>query len=161
MTTNLPVKKIEINSTDNYNNTKRWFVLTLSVWAVAVFMAGYHGLFTKVGRIWIPPIIVAGMTIPVLVYYRNESFKGYIWSIDLRYLTVFHLWRILAGLWFLYCGGQNLLPEQFVNKAAYGDLAVGCLVPLVLMLRQALGKYLLFPCSDCWTSLSRLGRASR
>lgn len=119
MPTNLPVGKIEINSTDNYNNTRRWFVLALSVWAVAVFLAGYYGMFTKVGRIWIPPIVVAGTTIPVLVYYRNESFKGYIWSIDLRYLTVFHLWRILAGLWFLYCGSQNLLPEQFVNTQRF------------------------------------------
>ncbi len=144
MTTNLPVEEIKMDRADNYKNTRRWFFLALSVWAAAVFVAGYYGVFTKVGRIWIPPLVVAGITIPVLVYYRNESFRSYIWSIDLKYLTVFHLWRIAAGLWFLYCGSQNLLPEQFVNKAAYGDLAVGFLVPIVLMLRRGRGKYLVF-----------------
>ncbi len=144
MLTNLPKGKIEINSTDNYNTTRRWFVLALSIWAATIFVAGYYGMFTKVGRIWIPPIVLVSMTVPVWVYYRNESFRRYIWSIDLRYLTAFHLWRIPAGLWFLYCGSQNLLPEQFVNKAGYGDLAVGCLVPLILMLRHVRGKYLVF-----------------
>lgn len=133
-----------MNRADNYKNTSIRLFLALLAWLAAVFIAGYYGIFTKVGRIWIPPIVVAGMTIPVLVYYRNESFRSYIWSIDLKYLTVFHLWRIAAGLWFLYCGSQNLLPEQFVNKAAYGDLAVGFLVPIVLMLKRARGKYLVF-----------------
>lgn len=132
-----------MNSTSSYNTTRRWFVLALSIWAATVFVAGYHGIFTKVGRIWIPPIVVAGVTIPVLVYYLNENFRSYIGSIGLKYLTVFHLWRIPAGLWFLYCGSQNLLPEEFVAKAAYGDLAVGLLVPLVLVFRIR-GKYLVF-----------------
>jgi fatty acid desaturase len=73
---------------DNYKNTRRWFFLALSVWAAAVFVAGYYGVFTSVGRIWIPPLVLAGIAIPVLVYYRNKSFRAYIWSIDLKYLTV-------------------------------------------------------------------------
>ncbi len=45
---------------------------------------------------------------------------------------------------FLHYGSQNLLPERFASNAGYGDLAVGLLVPIVLMLRESTSKYLAF-----------------
>ncbi|WP_289500113.1 hypothetical protein [Gloeocapsopsis sp. IPPAS B-1203] len=123
--------------------TQRWFFLVLSLWGSAVSLGGYYGFFSKIDLIWIALLVVTGITIPVAVYYFNVDFHTYIQSLDLKYLTVFHLWRIPAGLWFLYCGSQNLLPERFVNNAGYGDLAVGLLVPVVLLLRFR-GKYTMF-----------------
>lgn len=87
---------------------------------------------------------MAGIMTPVLFYYFNGSFRSYIVFIGLKYLTLFNIWRIPAGLVFLYYGSHNLLPEQFVHNAAYGDLAVGVLVPIVLMLPGGIGKYLAF-----------------
>ena len=123
--------------------TQRWFFLVLSLWGIAVLLGGYYSFFTKIDLIWIALLVVTGMTIPVAVYYLSANFHAYIRSLDLKYLTIFHLWRIPAGLWFLYCGSQNLLPEQFVNNAGYGDLAVGLLVPVVLLARFR-GKYTMF-----------------
>lgn len=123
---------------------ERWCVLTLSVWALAAFVAGYYGLFTKLPFGGIAPLVVGGIVIPVIVYFLNENFRTYIQSIELKHLTIFHLWRIPAGFAFLYYGSQNLLPETFVRNAGYGDLAVGFLVPLVLMLKGGDGKYLAF-----------------
>ncbi|WP_228054640.1 hypothetical protein [Gloeocapsopsis crepidinum] len=123
--------------------TQRWFFLVLSLWGIAVLLGGYYGFFTKIDLIWIALLVVTGMTTPVAVYYLNADFHAYIQSLDLKYLTVFHLWRIPAGLWFLYCGSQSLLPERFVANAGYGDLAVGLLVPVVLLLRFR-GRYTTF-----------------
>ncbi|PPS41545.1 hypothetical protein [Chroococcidiopsis sp. TS-821] len=129
-------------ATSQHSITQRWFFLVLSLWGIAVLIAGYCGFFTKIDLIWIALLVVTGMTIPVAVYYSNADFHAYVRSLDLKYLTLFHLWRIPAGLWFLYCG-QNLLPERFVANAGYGDITVGLLVPVVLLLRFR-GKYAMF-----------------
>ncbi len=138
------IVKGKINSTVSYNNIKRGFVLALSVWAIAVFAGGYYGLFTRMPLTWIAPIVVTGIVTPVLFYYLNKPFRSYIASIGLKHLTLFNMWRIPAGLAFLYYGSYGLLPERFVHNAAYGDLAVGLLVPVVLMLRGGINKYLIF-----------------
>ncbi|MGD1700115.1 hypothetical protein [Dapis sp. BLCC M229] len=54
------------------------------------------------------------------------------------------MWRILAGFAFLHYGSQGLLPEQFVLNAGYGDLVVGFLVPLILLLPEHNNKYIAF-----------------
>lgn len=130
-------------ATSQHSITQRWFFLVLSIWGIAVLIVGYWGFFTKIDLIWIALLVVTGMTIPVAVYYSNADFHSYIRSLDLKYLTLFHLWRIPAGLWFLYCGSQTLLPQRFVANAGYGDIAVGLLVPVVLLLRFR-GRYAMF-----------------
>lgn len=131
--------KLETNQ-----KVERWSVFTLSVWALGAAVAGYYGLFTKLPFFGIAPLVVAGIAIPVMVYYLNENFRAYIQSIDLKHLTIFHLWRIPAGFAFLYYGSQNLLPETFVRNAGYGDIIVGFLVPLILMWKGGGVKYLTF-----------------
>lgn len=44
----------------------------------------------------------------------------------------------------MHYGSQQLLPEQFAINAGYGDLAIGFLVPIVLMLPQGTNKYIAF-----------------
>ncbi len=132
-----------LNSETN-QKVERWCILTLSVWALAASVAGYYGLFTKLSFGGIAPLVVGGIAVPVMVYYLNENFRTYIQSIDLKHLTIFHLWRIPAGFAFLYYGSQNLLPETFVRNAGYGDLAVGFLVPIILMWKGGDDKYLAF-----------------
>jgi hypothetical protein len=134
-------------STNSYatnETTERWFVLLLTIWGATVFAAGYFGMFSNINTNWVPILVIAGITIPVLVYYLNRNFRSYIWSIDLKHLTTYHLWRIVAALVFFHYGSQNLLPKQFVIDAGFGDLAVGLLVPIVLLLRESHNKYLVF-----------------
>lgn len=124
--------------------TERWFVLSLTLWGAAVFTTGYFGIFSNINTNWVPLLVFTGITIPVLVYYLNEDFRSYIWSIELKHLTIYHLWRIVAALIFFHYGSQNLLPTQFVINAGFGDLVVGLLVPIVLLLRENSSKYLAF-----------------
>jgi hypothetical protein len=132
------------NNTGDRETTERWFVFALSAWGAAVFAAGYYGIFTKVNTNWVPPLVMSGITLPVSIYYLNENLRSYIWSIDIKHLSIFHVWRIVAALVFFHYGSLNLLPKQFVIDAGYGDLAVGLLVPVVLMLRGGDSKYLAF-----------------
>lgn len=135
---------MSMNRGANHDATERWFVFALAIWGAAVFAAGYYQVFSKINTIWVPPLVMAGIIIPVLVYFVNENFRSYIWSIDLKHLTIFHVWRIVAALVFFHYGSENLLPKQFVIDAGYGDLTVGLLVPIILMLKGSDRKYLLF-----------------
>ena len=82
-----------------------------------------------------------GITIPLVIYYGNSSFRAYIQELHLNYLTLFHIWRIPAALTFFYYGSQHLLPSTFVRNAAWGDLAAGLLVLVVLALPKSTWKY--------------------
>lgn len=134
-----------MDSVSHYDHTRRGFVFALLVWALAILVAGYYRVFTLIPLIGIPPLVFTGIGTPIWLYYRNERFRSYIQSVSLKHLTLFNIWRIPAGLAFLYYGSHGLLPEQFVHNAAYGDLGVGFLVPVVLTLRGGgSSKYLAF-----------------
>jgi hypothetical protein len=60
-----------INSTGERHTPKKWSILALTIWGIAVIAIGYFGLFAKIGTFWIAPTIAAGIVIPVLVYYVN------------------------------------------------------------------------------------------
>ncbi|MEM8780362.1 MAG: hypothetical protein AAGF26_16130 [Cyanobacteria bacterium P01_G01_bin.49] len=119
-------------------------VLTLTIWAIIVSLLGYWGWFSQLPVPSIAFIVTTAIGILLAIYYRNPDFKAYISSINPKHLTIFHLWRILAGFAFLHYGSQQLLPEQFVINAGYGDLAVGFLVPIVLLLPESINKYIAF-----------------
>lgn len=131
-------------SVSSYYSIQQWFVFILSVWALIVVTGGYYGLFAKIPLPSIGILAAIGIVLPIWIYYRYLPFKAYVRSIDPLHLTLFHVWRILAGFTFLYYGSQNLLPEQFVINAGYGDLIVGFLVPIVLMWNNSRTKYILF-----------------
>ena len=128
----------------SYYFIQRWFVFILSAWALIVLVAGYYGLFSRLPLPSIGILATIGIVVPIWIYYYYQPFQDYICSIYPLHLTLFHVWRILASFTFLSYGSQNLLPEQFVINAGYGDLAVGFLVPLVLMWKDSKNKYILF-----------------
>ncbi|MBA3712493.1 MAG: hypothetical protein H0W76_08585 [Pyrinomonadaceae bacterium] len=132
------------NAQKRHDLIRKWFFLTLALWAALVALGGYAGWFTRIPVVGIAPLVLAGIALPVALYYSNKPFREFIRAIDLKYLTIFHLWRIPAGLVFLYYGNLNLLPDEFVSKAAPGDILVGLLVPVVLLLRGGRLKYLVF-----------------
>ncbi|EKV01203.1 hypothetical protein Lepto7375DRAFT_3349 [Leptolyngbya sp. PCC 7375] len=127
-----------------HNNTQQKVFLSLSIWATTVAIAGYLGLFTHIPANGIALLVILSLTILVVLYYRNPALNTYINNLPPRQLVIFHLWRIVAGFAFLYYGSQNLLPERFVINAGYGDLAVGFLVPIILLGKESIQKYIAF-----------------
>ncbi|MDJ0571056.1 MAG: hypothetical protein QNJ53_18680 [Pleurocapsa sp. MO_192.B19] len=119
-------------------------VLTLTIWAIAVSFLGYWGWFSQLPVPSIAFFVMSAIGVLLTIYYRNDTFRDYISLIHPKHLTIFHLWRISAGFIFLHYGSQQLLPQQFAINAGYGDLAVGFLVPIVLMLPGNTKKYIAF-----------------
>lgn len=119
-------------------------LIGLGIWASAVAIAASLNLFTLLPLPSLAFLVVASLTVPLLVYYRIPAVSTYLASLNPRHLILFHLWRIGAGITFLYYGSQSLLPPQFVINAGYGDLAVGLLVPLILIGQPSIRKYLVF-----------------
>ena len=116
----------------------------LLIWAIAITGGGVLGLFTHLPLPSIALLVVGSLATLLLLYYRNSVINQYVAALNPRHLIVFHLWRVVAGFTFLYYGSQSLLPERFVINAGYGDLAVGFLVPLILIGRGSAHKYIAF-----------------
>jgi len=123
---------------------ERWVVAVLTIWGACAFAAAHAGLISKTPRLLLGPLYLVETAIPIALYYLNPRFRAYIASIDLKHLTIFHLWRLLAGLAFVSYGNRGLLSATFVRNAGYGDILVGLLVPVTLLLPRGTGKYLVF-----------------
>lgn len=131
-------------SSQHFQLTERRVFFALAIWAIAVTLGGIFGVFAWLPLPSIALLAVTSLTTLLWLYYRNPTVHQYVATLNPRNLVVFHLWRIVAGFAFLYYGSQALLPERFVINAGYGDLAIGFLVPLILLGRQSLGKYIAF-----------------
>lgn len=128
---------------NRHRNVERTTALVLAGWATFIAVASYCNLFVRLPLPSIAVLVVLGISVPLVIYFRNSVFRDYIASLHPRSLVALHLWRIGAGFVFLYYGSQELLPHRFVLNAGYGDLAVGLMVPMIL-LKQSIWKYTLF-----------------
>jgi len=126
---------VSLSLNQQHQITQR-LMLSIGLWGLPVAIGSYAGLFERFPAPLFALLVSVGITIPVVVYYRNSVFRAYIQALHLNYLTLFHLWRIPAALAFFYYGSQHLLPPTFVHNAAWGDLIAGTLVLPVLMLPQ-------------------------
>lgn len=127
-----------------YIQMRKHVLVAISIWTATVLLAGKLGVFTHLPLPSISFLVVFAITAQLLLYYRHRDFQAFVVAINPMHLTVFHLWRIAAGFTFLYYGSQQLLPERFVLNAGYGDLAVGFLVPIILLLGGSTEKYIAF-----------------
>jgi hypothetical protein len=132
---------METENEKSLERVERWFVVVLTLWASCAFVAAASGAISKVPRRVLGPLFLTETIIPILVYYLSGTFRAYIF---LKHLTIFHLWRLLAGFTFVSYGIRHLLPETFVHTAGFGDIIVGVLVPLILILPNGIRKYIVF-----------------
>lgn len=124
--------------------TEQHILIGLGIWGSTVAIAGSLNLFTLLPLPSLSILVVVSLAMLLLLYYTIPAVSTYLASLNPRHLILFHLWRIGAGITFLYYGRQSLLPPQFVINAGYGDLAVGLLVPLILIGQPSVRKYLVF-----------------
>ena len=131
-------------SQKRHQKVERLFVFALTLWASSVYVLSYFDFFRRIPLSLIALFVIAGIIALIALNYASESFSNYFNSISYKHLTIFNIWRIPAGAAFLYYGANNWLPEQFVINAGYGDLVIGCLVPVILMLPESWSKYFAF-----------------
>jgi hypothetical protein len=112
-------------SKSELSTTRRRFGGLLLIWGGLVALAATAGLTQAIPTVFVPLPIGVALALPLLLYARSERLQAMVAAEDLRWLTLFHAWRIPAGLTFLWYGAQGELPALFSTLAGWGDVAAG------------------------------------
>jgi hypothetical protein len=119
-------------STRPGNGVRNLTAGVIGVWFLLALAGSLLGVFNNGPR---PPIALglAGL-IPIasfVVGYRvSNRFRQFVWSLDLRLLTLTQTWRVVGAV-FLVLYAQGALPGVFALPAGLGDVAIGITAPLV------------------------------
>ncbi len=124
-----------------YRKTQLWIAAAVLAWIAAVVLTSATGWLGSLSPMAPPLIATLTMIVPVAVYFAAPAFREYIESVGLRRLTALHVLRIAAAPLFFWYGARHLLPQVFVNRAAWGDIAAGLLALLAVTLWQRPSGY--------------------
>ena len=107
----------------------------LAVWLGASVFLGANGHLAADSDVPFRPILLS-IAVPVAVflalYARSTSFRAFILSRDMRFVTSLQQWRVV-GFAFILLYVEGVLPGLFAWPAAAGDVAIGLTTPLVLL----------------------------
>lgn len=102
-------------------------------WLAVTSCLAYIGVFAAIpAPVGIGPVIVALVAAAIALVLVPSPLRDAAQATDLWWLTAAQVWRIVAGLVFVWYGHQALLPATFVERAGYGDIAAGILALAVL-----------------------------
>lgn len=124
-------------STNEQTERSRWhFALTVVLvgWMAAVAFGAFNGWFQGYAPMVVPGMVLFTIALPTALYFILPGLRRTMRGFGLRALTLFHVWRVGAGLLFLWYGAQGVLPAQFVTNAGWGDLLAGIFAGLVVIL---------------------------
>lgn len=114
-------------------------ILGLILWLIASLIGGWNGLFSQpdapptfVGLFIIVPIIV--MT---TAYNAGANFRAFVHSINLRLITLAHVWRFI-GFGFILAHLIDKLPAAFAYPEGIGDIIAAA---LAIPVASALGRH--------------------
>src|SRR6266536_28118 len=80
----------------------------------------------------------------LLACWKIVPAKAWALNVDLRWLVLFHLTRLAAGVYFLVLCQRGQLPCAFVTQAGWGDIVVAIFaLPVVAAMRARFAKRLL------------------
>jgi len=96
----------------------------------AVGLGAYDGAHPLV----IFATIVVTIGVFIAAYARIGAIRQFLDGLGPYGLALFHAWRIIPGLAFVYYGAQGWLPTEFTNPAGWGDFAVGVLALVLIFL---------------------------
>lgn len=122
-------------------STPFWILAAVLAWLAAVMLASASGWLGSLSPLSPPPIAAVTMIVPIAVYFAVPAFREYIAAVGIRRLTVIHIPRIAAAPLFFWYGAHGLLPQIFVDRAAWGDIAAGLLALLAVTLWQRPSGY--------------------
>ncbi len=116
-------------------STKATLAVVLTVWFALAAVAGTSGIFTAGPDQVFRPVLLS-VFVPVAVFLgvfaASPTFRGFVMSWDIRFLTMLQLWRVV-GFAFLPLYAFDVLPGLFAWPAGLGDVAVGLTAPLVVL----------------------------
>jgi len=106
------------------------------VWGLLVAAGAGVGLTQAIPTVLVPLPIALLLGVPLLVYSRSVALQAAVADTRIQALTLFHAWRIPAGMAFLWYGAQGQIPGLFALLAGWGDIAAGGLVIVTVAASQ-------------------------
>ena len=124
------------------DNSKRVVTLVFLGWLC--FAVGLGGWFHNASA---PAVAATVWTLTVLVLlacWKVVPIGAWALRVDLRWLVLFHLIRLLAGVYFLVLCQRSQLPCGFATPAGWGDILVAALaLTVIAAMRTEFAKMLL------------------
>lgn len=113
---------------DGHGQIPLGVTLATAAWGAGIVVASASGALGLLGETFMPAyagLVALGIAIPTAAYFAVPAIRSAIDAIGLRRLTLFHIWRIPAGLLFLYYAAIGGLPLLFALVAGIGDVLAG------------------------------------
>jgi hypothetical protein len=99
----------------------------------AIAFAAAGGFYAVNANIFAATVALATIGLAA-AYFSHGGTRAFALSLGPYGLAFFHVWRIPAALTFFWYGSQDLLPDTFVTRAAWGDLIAGLLAAALFFL---------------------------
>lgn len=124
------------------DNPRRLVTLVLLAWLC--FAVGLAGWFHNASA---PAVAATVWTLTALVLiacWKIGPIRAWTLNVDLRWLLLFHLTRLVAGVYFLVLCWRGELPCAFARPAGWGDIIVAVLaLAVIAVMRTEFAKTLL------------------
>jgi hypothetical protein len=121
--------------------TQLWLAAAVLAWLAVVLLTSAFGWLGSLSPLAPPWIAALTVIVPIAVYFAVPAVRAYVQSVGLRRLTAIHILRILAAPLFFWYGAHHLLPQLFIDRAAWGDIGAGLLALLAVTLWQRPSGY--------------------
>ncbi len=108
----------------------------LSAWFAAGTLLGLSGVFLRVPRPIVAAIIAGTVACWVFIASRSPDIRAFLRQIDLRIPIAYQITRVGWGAALMHAAAQGQLPHSVTDKAGPGDIAVGVLALVALVLVQ-------------------------
>src|SRR5947207_14935311 len=112
------------------DNSNRVVTLVLLGWLCCA--VGLGGWFYKASAPVVAATVWTFTTLVLLGCWKITSIRVWVLNIDLRWLVLFHLTRLFAGVYFLVVCQHSELPCGFARLAGWGDIVVAVLALAVV-----------------------------
>ena len=124
------------------DNPKRFMTLVLLGWLC--FAVGLVGWFHNASAPAVAATVWMLTALALIACWKIGPIRVWALNVDLRWLVLFHLLRLVAGVYFLVLCQRATLPCAFAMRAGWGDIIVSILtLAVVAAMRTEFAKTLL------------------
>ena len=107
-------------------------VVTLTLLAWLCVAVALNGLFRNVSAPAVAATVWVLTGLALLACWKITAIKAWALAVNVWWLVLFHLTRLIAGAYFLVLCGHGELPCAFATRAGWGDIIVALFALLVI-----------------------------
>jgi hypothetical protein len=116
------------------DNPNRLVTLVLLAWLC--FAVGLADWFHNASALAVAVTVWTLTALALLACWKIGPIKVWAVNVDLRWLVLFHITRLVAGVYFLGLCRRGELPRVFATPAGIGDIGVAIAALILLFIPQ-------------------------